>query len=99
MTTEHPAVTAVRTKALGFFKPNDKYAIANDPYTFARGKKPAVLLAIVTRKGSLVLAVDETDWLDKQEMVAVMMLEFMGCTPPTAMEKAVEQKKVAPKRK
>lgn len=89
----HPAVEKVRAKALAALKPGDRYAIANDPYTFAKGKRPSVLIGIATRRGSIVMAMDMADWLHPEELAATMMLEFIGCKPASAMEKAVEAKK------
>lgn len=94
MADPNAAVEAVRAQALSKWKPGMKYAIANDARTYARGKKPAVLLAIVTPKGSLVLAVDMTDWLDRTEMVATMLLEFVGVpAAPPAIDRAKEAMK------
>ena len=92
------AVEAVRAKALALWKPGMKYAIATDPNTYGRGKRPSVLVAIVTRHGSVVIAMDNTDWVDPDETAAEMMLEFIGCTRPTVLEKAVEAKAEVAKR-
>ena len=93
MSEPHAAVEAVRAKALAAWRPGLKYAFASDPATFQRGKKPAVLLAIVTRTQSLVMAIDQADWLDPVEPVVEMLLSFIGCETPSAMELATEAKK------
>lgn len=102
MSDPNPAVEAVRGKALTMWRGGkQRYAFAADPNTYARGKKPAVLVAIVTRAGSLVLAIDATDWVDKEETVAEMMLAFIGCEPAggTALERAKAEKAALPKKK
>lgn len=95
----HPAVEQVRARALALLGPHDRYAFASDPDTFGHGKtKQSVLIGIATRHGSLVMAMDASDWMDPEELACTMMLEFVGCKPATAMEKAVEAKAALPKK-
>lgn len=88
----HPAVERVRAKALALWRPGNRYSIATDPNTFARGKRPSVLIAIATASESIVLAMDVADWMDPAEMAAVMIMEFVGFEPATvdAYDAAVE---------
>jgi hypothetical protein len=96
--TANPAVEAVRAKALAAWKPGLKYAFATDPNTYGRGKRPSVLIAIVTRAGSIVVAMDNTDWVDPTEPAAEMILEFIGCTRPTVIDTATAAKAAALKK-
>lgn len=85
----HPAVEAVRARALALLKPGKRYGIANDPDTFAHGKtRQAVLIGIATRAGSIVLAIDMKEWKNLDDLPAEMILEFVGCTRPGAYELA-----------
>lgn len=90
MSDANPAVEAVRAKALAVWHPGQRYAFHADPHTYANGKKPAVLLAIVTRAGSLVLALDMAEWNSPGEHAVEMILEFIGLEKPTAMERATQ---------
>lgn len=92
----HPAVAAVRARALAALKPGNQYAFATDPTTFAHGKtKQSVLIGIATSRGSIVMAIDMAEWVSVQDSPAEMILEFIGCTRPTAHELATVAKKVA----
>ena len=85
----HPAVEAVRARALASFKPGNRYSLASDPDTFARGKKrQSVLIGIATSAGSIVLAIDMSEWTNLADLPAEMILEFVGCTRPDAYELA-----------
>ena len=94
MDAPHPAVEAVRAKALAQLKPGNSYAFAADPNTFARGKtRQSVLIGIATRAGSLVMAIDMEEWVNLEDLPVEMILEFIGCTRPTAHELATAAKK------
>ena len=96
MSALHPAVEAVRAKALTQLKPGNRYAFATDPHTFARGKtRQSVLIGIATRAGSIVLAIDMNEWTNLADLPAEMLLEFIGCTRPDAYELATVAKKAA----
>lgn len=96
MDAPHPAVEAVRARAIKFLKPGNSYGIAADTTTFAHGKtKQSVLIGIATRAGSIVMAIDMSEWVNLEDLPAEMILEFIGCTRPTAHELATVAKKLA----
>ncbi len=57
------AVEAVRARAIALLLEGDRQlALASDAQTYARGKVPAVLLAIARPTGSVVLAIDASEF-------------------------------------
>lgn len=92
MSRADAAVEALRLKAIDALEPGGQYGVASDPSTFGRGKKGAVLLAIATWEGSLVLAIDNADWASAEGSVAETLIKFCGGTTPTPHEKALQKK-------
>ena len=85
----HPAVEKVRAKALALYKPGNRYSFASDPDTFAHSKKrQSVLIGIAVPSGSIVMAIDVSEWTNLDDLPAEMILEFIGCTRPTSYELA-----------
>lgn len=56
------AVEAVRAKAIALLVPGLKLALATDADTFARGKRPSVLVAIARPEYSVVVAIDASEY-------------------------------------
>lgn len=88
----HPAVERVRDAARERLTPADWLAFSTDTTTFGQDnpkakRPPTCLLAIATPVGSVVIAIDRSEWLAAMDTV----LEHAGCVKPaakTAMERA-----------
>lgn len=66
-------------------RPGDELAMATDAETFARGAKPAVLLAIARPTASVVLAIDacEYTW---EEVAYFAGWDLKPCPPRTKVQ-------------
>ena len=60
-------------------------AIATDVKTYARGKKPTVLIGVASSLGSLVIAIDASEY-DGLELAR--LAGFPDAAPSTAFDKA-----------
>lgn len=56
------AVERVRARALALLGPGHRLSLASDADTFARGKRPAVLLAVARPGWSVVIAIDASEY-------------------------------------
>lgn len=88
MPDEHPAVVALRDRAVKRQKATGHaLTFYTDATTFARGKKPAVLVALANRCSSMVLAIDAAEFDYNEQIAMANLFGFPDQPPPNALER------------
>lgn len=91
--TEHPAVTALRDRAIAFQrKHKTDVSFCTDAHTFARGKNPGVLVAIARPDIAYVIAIDAAEFTWEEQLMFANLMGFPDAVKPSAMERLTTTK-------
>ena len=90
MSAHQTAVDELQAKVVAMLQPGMKLAFATDAMTYAKHKRPTVLLAIARPEVSFVMAFDAVEFDLAAQLDLAKLCGFEMAPVETAMEKALD---------